>query len=325
MASILQGKSVLVTGATGFVGSHLVQKLHELGAQVVGTTQTHNPLSYFHTQEIHKKVKTVMVDLNDFDAVFDVVTRCNIEYIYHLGAQPLVDVAFDNPRKTLSTNIMGTVNLLEAVRLYPRVKGIMVASSDKAYGKLEAGKKYVETDPLKGDHPYEVSKSAADLICTSYHKTYKLPVVTTRFGNIYGEGDLNYSRLLPGALRALVEGTEFVVRSDGKYVRDYLYVKDVVDGYVLIADQLDTLHGESFNFGSDDSLSVSEVLALIEKELGKKLQYSIANTARNEIPYQSLDYSKIKKMLGWSPTRSLSSTLPGIYEWYKRSIENEKN
>jgi CDP-glucose 4,6-dehydratase len=324
MNSKLDGKVVLVSGGTGFVGSHLVEKLYATGARVVTTIQTHNPQSYFFTQKLYTKVTSVETDINDFDSVFDVVTRFNVEYIFHLAAQPLVDVAFDNPRKTLNTNIVGTINFLESARLFPHVKGVLVASSDKAYGKLDK-EKYLETDALKGDHPYEVSKSAADLICYSYFKTYGVPVITTRFGNIYGEGDLNYSRILPGALRSLITDTELVIRSDGKYVRDYLYVKDVVDGYVLLADHVEKYKGEAFNFGSDDSLTVLQVLEQIEKSLNKKLKYTIANTARNEIPYQSLDYSKIQNAVGWKPARSLASVLPSVYEWYKQSIEHEKN
>ena len=277
------------------------------------------------------------VDICDFDRIFDIVTKFEIEYIFHLAAQALVETAFYNPRRTLETNILGTVNILESARLYPKIKAVIIASSDKAYGKLpqktsavfplrsstaevKKKNKYFETDPLKGDHPYEVSKSAADLIAYSYFKTYNLPVVITRFGNIYGEGDLNFSRIIPGIMKSVVSRQELVVRSNGKYVRDYLYVKDVVAGYLMLAQRIEEVKGEAFNFGSDETLSVLEAIDLIGKTLKKKVNYTIMNTAKNEIPYQSLDYSKIKKILGWTAKTKIKTVARKIYSWYKEIL-----
>lgn len=314
----VKNKNILVTGGTGFVGSHLVEELVRLGANVVTTFISTSPLSYFYTQGLNKKVKMVHLDVCDFENLFDLVTKFETEYIFHLAAQALVETAYYNPRRTLESNIMGTVNILEAARLYSKIKGVLIASSDKAYGKLR--NKYIETDPLKGDHPYEVSKSAADLISYSYFRTYNLPVVVTRFGNIYGEGDLNFSRIIPGVIKALLRSEELGVRSNGKYVRDYLYVKDVVSGYLLLANNIDKVKGEAFNFGSDDTFSVIEVIRQTEKILKKKISYEILDIAKNEIPYQSLDYSKIKKKLGWQPKHSLKSTVKNIYNWYKQIL-----
>ncbi len=314
-----KGKTVLVTGGTGFVGSHLVEALIGQGANVVATFQELDPHSYFFSLGLDKRVVIQNVDICDFDKVFDVVTKSSVEYIFHLGAQAIVDVAYANPRRTFESNVLGTVNIMESARLFPKVKGVIVASSDKAYGKLEKGK-YKETDPLRGDHPYEASKSATDLVSNSYFKTYGVPAVTTRFGNIYGEGDLNMSRIIPGAVEAIIKNQLLTIRSNGKFIRDYLYVKDVVDGYLLIGRNIDKIKGESFNFGSEETLSVLQVLAMIDKTLNTKIKYKIQNTAKNEIPYQSLDYSKIKKRLGWSPRSTLSSTLPKIKDWYSRVI-----
>src|SRR3989344_1507208 len=281
-----KNKNILVTGGTGFVGSHLVEELVNQGANVVTTFLELDPLSYFFTQGLNKKVVMVQSDVEDFEKMHDIITKNNIEYIFHLAAQALVETAFYNPKRTLTTNITGTVNILESARLFPKVKAVIVASSDKAYGKLAKGK-YKEEDALRGDHPYEVSKSAADLICFTYFKTYGVPVVTTRFGNIYGEGDLNFSRIIPGIMESLITNERLELRGNGKFIRDYLYVKDVVNGYLLLAKNINKTKGEAFNFGSKETLSVLAVIKLIEKTLKKKINYKILNTAKNEIPYQS--------------------------------------
>ncbi|HLD26549.1 MAG TPA: GDP-mannose 4,6-dehydratase, partial [Patescibacteria group bacterium] len=200
----MKGKNVLVTGGTGFVGSHLVEELIKQKVNIITTFQTLNPLSYFFTQKLDRKTTMVNCDVCDYEKVFDIVTKFNIDYIFHLAAQPLVDVAYHNPKRTLYSNILGTINVLESARLFPKVKAVIVASSDKAYGK-HGKKQYTEEDALKGDHPYEVSKSSADLIAYSYYKTYSVPVVTTRFGNIYGEGDLNFSRIIPCSMKSLID------------------------------------------------------------------------------------------------------------------------
>lgn len=331
--NFLKDKNILVTGGTGFVGSHLAEELIKQKAHVVTTFISTDPLSYFFTQKLNKKTIMVHQDVCDFEGVFEVITKYNIEYIFHLAAEALVETAYHNPKKAIDTNIMGTVNVLESARLYPKVKGIIVASSDKAYGKLTkstpevfplrsltSGVKYKETDPLRGDHPYEVSKSAADLISRAYFKTYGIPTVTTRFGNIYGEGDLNFSRIIPGTLKSIIEREPLKIRSDGSYVRDYLYVKDVVNGYLLLASNIEKVKGEAFNFGSEDTLSVLEVIRLIGRGLEKKIKYTILNQAKNEIPYQSLDYSKIKETLGWQPKYNLVKSVENIYKWYKKIL-----
>ena len=194
-----------------------------------------------------------------------------------------------------------------------------MASSDKAYGKLTKGK-YIESDALRGDHPYDVSKSAADLISQCYFKTYNIPVTVTRFGNIYGEGDLNYSRIIPGLMKAIVERKTLKIRSDGKAIRDYLYVKDVVNGYLALALNIDKTKGEAFNFGSKETFTVLGLIKIIEKTLKIKIKCKILNITKNEIPYQSLNYDKIKKTLSWRPKYTINKTITNIYNSYIKII-----
>mgnify|MGYP001566113127 CR=1 FL=1 len=313
----LKGKIFLVTGGTGFVGSHLVESLISEGSRVIVPFRSLDPSSYFTTQKLAKKVTLVSGDLKDFSRMFDIVTKYEIYYIFHLGAQAIVTTAYNNPRETIVTNVLGTTNILEAARLYGRVKGIIVASSDKAYGKSTG--KYVESDPLRGDHPYEVSKSSADLISFAYAKTYNMPIVVTRFGNIYGEGDLNFNRIIPSVLKSIITNSMLEVRSDGTFVRDYVYIKDVVAGYRVLLDHIDKVGGEAYNFSSDDSLTVLEVIKTIETILKKKVQYSILNTQQNEIPYQSLNFDKVKG-LGYAPSYTLKKILAKVYLWYLNNI-----
>ena len=231
-----------------------------------------------------------------------------------MAAEPIVEKAFEDPYSTFETNIMGTVNLLEAVRKNPKVKGVIVASSDKAYGKTV--KTYTEDSPLRGDHPYDVSKSAQDLIAQTYFKSYGLPIIITRFGNVYGEGDIHLNRIIPGICEAVIKNKVLEIRSNGKYVRDYLYVKDVVEGCMVLLEKFQSNVGEAFNFSSNENMSVLQVIKHAEKTLQKKIPYKILNTAKNEIPYQHLNDLKIRK-LGWKPNESLEKTFARILDWYR--------
>lgn len=318
----LKGKNVLVTGGAGFIGSHLVKRLSEEGAHVVVVDIKIDKKSYFSTEKLDKKAYFVKLNICNFNKLVSLIKKNRIDFIFHLAAQSLVERAYKNPKYTLYNNIIGTINVLEAARNNPRIKGVIVASSDKAYGKTTKDEtfKYKESDPLRGDHPYEVSKSSTDLIANSYYKTYNLPVVITRFGNVYGEGDLNFSRIIPGIMKSIVRGEVLGVRSNGKYVRDYLYVKDVVAGYLLLANNIEKVKGEAFNFGSNETLSVLELIKLIEKILKKKIKYEILNTAKNEIPYQSLDWRKINRLLKWKPKYIVRSSLFSIFAWYKKQV-----
>ena len=221
----LAGKNVLVTGGTGFIGSHLVKRLILEKANIVVPYQSLNPKSYFYSERLNKQVILAQKDLKNFKRTIDIVTKYEIEFIFHLAAQSIVPTAYHNPLETFETNIMGTANVLEAARLYGKVQGIIVVSSDKAYGKIP---KANEDDALYGNHPYETSKAACDLVATTYFATYGLPVAVVRFGNVYGEGDINFSRIIPGALRSIIKNESLLIRSNGKYVRDYVYVGDII-------------------------------------------------------------------------------------------------
>lgn len=317
--SVLKGKNVLVTGATGLVGSHVTEKLLELGANVVCTHRSFNPKSYFAHKKLQEKVVMANCDFKDFDRVLDVITKYEIEYIFHIGAQPIVETAYWNPRETLNDNVMGTVNILESARLYPRIKAVVVASSDKAYGKGSVDA--TEDFPMAGDHPYDVSKSCVDLIARTYAKTYKMPVAVSRFGNIYGPGDLNFNRIVPGIMKAVMNNETLELRSDGSFVRDYVYVREVVEGYIALAENIDKTKGEAFNFSTGYNFSVLDLLEKIPKIIGKECKYKVVNNQQNEIPAQSLNYEKAKRVLGWKEKYTFEEGIKETYEWYKNNLK----
>lgn len=315
----LAGKNILVTGGTGFIGSHLTEKLLDTKCNVIITYQSLNPKSLFLTEKFDNIAILVQADLKNFKRTYEIVTRYEIDFIFHLAAQSIVPTAFYNPLETFETNIIGTAHILESARLYGKVQGIIAVSSDKAYGKTPRA---VEESPLFGDHPYESSKIGCDLIATTYHKTYGLPVVVARFGNVYGEGDLNFTRIIPGIMQAMIMEKKLAIRSDGKYIRDYIYVNDVINALVLLAKNIKRIKGEAFNISSTENLSVLELMKKIEKIVGKKIDYQITKTAVNEIPKQSLSYAKIKKQLNWKPKHSLLNTIPQIYDWYENYFKD---
>lgn len=306
--------NILVTGGTGFVGSHLVEKLLTYGNNIVIPYRSQNPFSYFFDKNLDKKTILVHADLREEKNIFELLVKYEIGYIFHLAAEAVVPTAYYHPLDTFQTNIMATAYLLDAARRCPYVKGIVVASSDKAYGKSKTV--YKETDALKGDHPYEVSKSCADLLATCYFKTYGVPVVTTRFGNIYGEGDLSFSRIIPGIMQTILTKKPLEIRSDGTFTRQYLYVKDVVGGYIALMEHIEKTKGEAFNFGSEENMSVLDLIYQVEKILEKKVPYVIKNQAINEISNQTLDYTKIQTTLAWKPKYSLRLSISSILQWY---------
>ena len=312
----LKGKRILVTGGTGFVGSHVVELLLKKGASVIVPFRSLNPYSYFSLQKLDRKVLLVVSDLKDRLRVFDILSKYEINYVIHLAAQAIVPTAFINPAETLVNNIVGTVNILEGVRACKNITGVIIASSDKAYGKSE--KICVETHRVGGDHPYEVSKSASDLIAQAYLKTYGMPIVITRFGNIYGPGDINYNRIIPGILTSFIEKKPLEIRSDGTYVRDYIYVKDVALAYVFLLKKIGSIKGQVYNISTDTTCSVLQLMKKTEKALRKKTSYRIMNTAINEIPYQHLDNSKITA-LGWRPSYTFKRGVRETYSWYKKN------
>ena len=316
MNNRLEGKNVLVTGGAGLVGGHIVEKLLSLGARVFVLDIAVKPESYFASQKLQEKAKLVLQDVRNLAKLKELILAENISYIFHLAAQALVPLAYEDPVLTLDTNIMGTVNILEAARLIPTVKAVVVASSDKAYGK--DCKDATEGQALAGDHPYDVSKSAADLICAAYFKTYGIPVTVSRFGNIFGPGDLNFDRIIPGLMKAAINSEVLEIRSDGNFKRDYVYVKDVVDGYICLAEQIDKSKGEAFNFSSGFNFSVLDLIKKTSEVVGKSVEYKIVNNQKNEIPEQSLNFDKAGRVLGWKPAYAFADGVKQTYEWYAR-------
>jgi len=256
--------------------------------------------------------------LEDPAAVAAAVEAARPRFVFHLGAQPLVGLARAHPVATFEANVRGTWALLEACRTMSEPPIVAVASSDKAYG-ASAKLPYVETDPLAGSEPYEASKAITDILAQTYARSYGLPTRIARCGNIYGIGDWNWSRIVPGTIRSLLRGERPVLRSDGTPVRDYIHVDDVVAAYLALA-TADVAPGEAFNFSSGERLTVREVVDAVTAAVGAALQPVVLNEARGEIAAQYLDSSKARTTLGWKPRRRLGESLSEIVTWYRELL-----
>lgn len=313
----LKGARILVTGGAGFIGSSLVKRLVEDQAEVTVIDLSIDSKSIFAIDRLDRKAAYHTLDVRKKPAVEKFIAKNDFDYIFHLAAMASVLIGRDDPTLTLETNIMGTVHILDAVRKNKNIKGIIVASSDKAYGRTD--KIYTEECHLRGSDPFGVSKSSADLICQAYFKTFHIPVVITRFSNVYGEGDLHFDRIIPEICKSIVTGATFRVRSDGTFRRDYIYIHDVVNGYLTLLHNIQTIHGEAYNFSSRDNLSVKEVIAKARSALNADFPYIIMNTAKNELPYQHLDDRKVQK-LGWQCQYSFEEVFPRILSWYREVL-----
>lgn len=317
-------KRVFVTGASGLLGSALVSELIAQGADVTILVRDWVPSSRLFGSGLAAHTNVVGGDLLDFELLLRALNEYEIDTVFHLGAQTIVGTAARSPLSTFESNIRGTWNLLEACRLNARlVQRIVIASSDKAYG-IHERLPYTEDAPLQGRFPYDVSKSCADLIALSYFHTYRTPVAVTRCGNLWGPGDLNYNRLIPGTIRSALTDEAPIIRSDGTFLRDYFYVRDAVGAYLTLAEQLPAkaLAGEAFNFGNEQPLSVIEVVDTILRFLGKStLKPVILNEAREEIPNQYLDCAKARRVLNWAPQYSFDTGLAETIPWYRGFIE----
>ena len=319
-SSFWRDRPTLVTGGTGLLGSGLVGWLVEAGADVVCLVRDWVPQSQLVRAGLTDQVKLVRGDVCDQALLERTLGEYEVDTVFHLAAQTIVGVANRNPVGTFETNVQGTWALLEACRRSPLVRQILMASSDKAYGAHE-NLPYDEDTPLQGRHPYDVSKSCADLICQTYAHTYGTPVAITRCGNFYGGGDLNWNRIVPGTIRSVLKGERPVVRSDGKSIRDYLYVEDGVSAYVTLAQALAgrrELIGQAFNFGHNTQVTVLEVVEKVLRLAGRDdLAPDVRGEATNEIPHQYLDPTKASRLLGWQPNFSLDKGLERSLAWYR--------
>jgi CDP-glucose 4,6-dehydratase len=312
-------RKVLVTGATGIVGSWLTRRLIAMNAQVIALIRDWDPQTELIRSGDVNRVTVVSGALEDYTAVERAINTHEVDTVFHLGAQAIVDIALRSPLPTFEANIRGSYNLLDACRVHrDLVKRVVIASSDKAYGDSPT-LPYTEDMPANGRHPYDVSKSCTDLLAQTYAHTYGMAVTVARCGNIYGGGDLNWSRIVPGTIRSIVAGQAPVLRSDGQFVRDYIYVEDVVDAYLALAVncEADGVKGEAFNFSPESRVTVIEITKMIQRLMGRSdLEPVILNRAAAEIRDQYLDSSRARQRLGWQPRFSLEQGLKATIEWY---------
>ncbi|MFL6209382.1 MAG: NAD-dependent epimerase/dehydratase family protein [Pyrinomonadaceae bacterium] len=312
-------RPVLVTGATGLVGGWLVRQLLDAGADVVCLVRDWVPQCELVRGCVIERVKVVRGDMREQTLLERALGEYEIDTVLHLAAQTIVGIANRNPVSTFETNIAGTWALLEACRRSPAVKQVVVASSDKAYGEHEV-LPYNEDAPLAGRHPYDVSKSCADLLAQAYAETYHLPVAVTRCGNFYGGGDLNWNRLVPGTIRSVLRGQRPVIRSDGQYVRDYFYVEDGARANLVLAEALavdPSLRGQAFNFSNELQVTVLELVARLLALMNSDLQPDVRGDATNEIRHQYLSAGKARRVLGWQPLYTLAEGLGRTVAWYR--------
>jgi len=312
-------KNIFVTGASGFLGSWLIKELLSFGARITVIIRDYEAHSNFYQFGFDKKVNIVNGDLINFLLLSRIFNEYEIDTCFHLAAQPLVPTANRSPLSTFESNIRGTWNVLEAARKNPLKPKVVIASSDKAYGSSN-NLPYTENQLLKGDYPYDVSKSCTDILAQSYYKTYKLPVTISRCGNFYGGGDTNWSRIVPGTFKSIIFNENPIIRSDGKLIRDYFFVKDVVSAYLALGEGMDdeSIHGEAFNFGTETPISVIDLVNNMINISGKKnLKPEILGKNHGEILEQYLSSKKAYRVLGWSPKYSLEHGLIQSFEWYK--------
>jgi CDP-glucose 4,6-dehydratase len=323
VTSFWRDRPTLVTGATGLLGGWLTRRLLEGEASVVCLVRDWVPRSLLLSSPLAAKVIMVRGDVRDQALLERVLGEYEIDTVMHLAAQTIVPIANRNPVSTFETNIGGTWSMLEACRRSSKVRQIVYASSDKAYGESDE-LPYVESMPLRGRHPYDVSKSCGDLIAQSYAASYELPVAITRCGNFFGGGDLNWNRLVPGTIRAALRGERPTIRSNGTLVRDYFYVEDGAAAYMLLAERLagdESVRGEAFNFSNEAQLTVRQMVERILGLMGVSATFDMRGDASNEISNQSLSAERARTELGWEPLYSLDEGLKRTIAWYSQFLD----
>ncbi len=317
--SFWANRSVLVTGSTGFLGLWLTRLLVDRGASVVSLVRDMVPRAPFFVDGLHERVSIVRGSVEDQSILERTLGEYEVDTVFHLAAQAIVGVANRDPVRTFEANIQGTWCVLEACRRHGAISRVVVASSDKAYGD-HTHLPYDEGFALQGRHPYDVSKSCADLISLSYFHTYALPVCVTRCGNLFGPGDLNFSRIVPGTIRSALRGERPIIRSDGSPKRDYVHVIDIAEGYLRLAEAMDRaeVRGRAFNLGTGEPLAVLDLTRRVLRAAGREdLQPDVRNEAKGEIKHQYLSSDLAVKMLGWAPLAGLDDRLAQSVAWYR--------
>lgn len=320
-------RGVLVTGCTGLLGSWLTQALLASGARVTGLIRDHVPDSRFILEGLEGQINVVSGAVEEYALLERVLNEYEVDTVFHLAAQAIVGTANRSPLSTFETNIRGTWNVLEACRSISTVTQVLVASSDKAYGS-QARLPYDEAMPLQGRHFYDVSKSCADLLATAYFATVSLPVCVIRCGNFYGGGDLNFNRIVPGTIRSVLRNEAPVIRSDGQYVRDWVYIEDAADAYLRLAERMaerPEVLGEAFNIANETQMTVLEVVEHVLRAMGREdLQPRILNEPIKEIRHQFLDARKARERLGWRPRHGFAEGLEKTVSWYRDYFERRQ-
>jgi CDP-glucose 4,6-dehydratase len=313
-----KNRKVLITGFEGFLGSNLTKTLLGYGADIVGIDKVKNKQDSV-LDGLRNRMVCLKGDISDLKLVKRIINKYKPRAIFHIAAEAIVGECNKDPMKAFKSNIEGTYNILEASRDKKFIEAIVAASSDKAYGSHEI-LPYKEDAALKGNHPYDASKSCADLLCYTYWNTYRVPVCVTRCGNIYGPGDFNFSRVVPDAICCALKNKQFAIRSDGKFTRDYVYVEDIVNGYILLAEKMKKLklYGEAFNFSDENPITVIKFVKKIYKLMGRKPDYKILNQAKYEIRHQYLCSAKARRILEWAPVYTLDKGLEKAIEWYSK-------
>ena len=320
----MRKKNILVTGGFGILGRSLIKKLLLNKKNNVCLLDRSSDKKKIATLNIsNKNLKIIKGDFRVYKSIKKLIKNKKIDTIFHLGAITQVIDAYKSPVETYECNITGTINILEAIRNTNKNIDLIYSSSDKAYGEL-SNREYLETHPLKGNYPYDVSKSASDLIAQSYAITYGLKIGIIRSGNIYGPGDYNMDRLVPHVIISSLRGKKSVLRSNGKLIRDYLFVEDVSSAYFKLMTEMkkNKKNLYIYNVGSNENLTVSNLVKLIVKKISKKkISPKILNNSKIEIKKQKLNYQKINRELGWEPKWNIHKAMNITIQWYKQNLK----
>lgn len=323
MSEFWKGRRVFVTGATGFLGANLVKQLVAEQASVVCLQRDAVQPNSFDLFGLREKVTVVNGDVQDLPLIQRALNEYDVNAVFHLAAQAIVGAANRSPISTFETNVRGTYMLLEACRLNSTVERVVVASSDKAYGSNKT-LPYREDLPLQGTFPYDVSKSCTDLLARSYALTYDLPVVVTRSANIYGPGDINLSRIIPGTIVSVLKNESPIIRSDGTPLREFVFVDDVVSAYLTLAENINAAKGDAFNVGNDQPIQILELTNRIIELAGSNghLEPTILlqRKIENEIDAQYLSAEKLQSLTPWRPAIDLDTGLKQSIDWYRANL-----